>query len=71
MSAVLPFVFQGFLSSPKDEIKQYAAELFAIIMVATAEPSDIIDTVKEQTGNLRDKVRPVSVFKNFLLTLSA
>ena len=56
-----PFKFQGFLSSPKDEIKQYAAELFAIVTVATAQSEDIVNTVTELMGNLKDKVRLVPV----------
>lgn len=60
-----PFKFQGFLSSPKDEIKQYAAELFAIVIVATAQSEDIVNTVTELMGSLKDKVRLVPVSWQF------
>ena len=60
-SAVIPFDFQGFIASPKDEIKQCAAELFAIVTVATARSDDIVDAVKELMGKFEDKVRPGTV----------
>ncbi|XP_076462653.1 proteasome adapter and scaffold protein ECM29-like isoform X2 [Babylonia areolata] len=46
---------KGFISSPKDEIKQYAAEMFAIVTVATSGTEDIIAAVKELMANLKDK----------------
>ncbi|XP_070194752.1 proteasome adapter and scaffold protein ECM29-like isoform X2 [Littorina saxatilis] len=46
---------KSFISSPKDEIKQYAAELFAIVTQATGRSDDILNAVKELIARLKDK----------------
>ncbi|KAK7476082.1 hypothetical protein BaRGS_00032709 [Batillaria attramentaria] len=46
---------KGFITSPKDEIKQYAAELYAIIIVSTANADRMREVIDEFKQNLSDK----------------
>ena len=65
MSVICERIFlcpQGFISSPKDEIKQYSAELFAVVTMETKRSDDIIETVKELIQSLKDKVRVIYMF---------
>ena len=48
--------FQTFISSPKDEIKLYAAELYSIVIVTTKKSEEILDAVKDLLNSLKDKV---------------
>ncbi|KAL8623767.1 hypothetical protein ACOMHN_054073 [Nucella lapillus] len=58
---------KGFISSPKDDIKQYAAEMYAIVTVATSSSDDIVAAVEDLRQNLKDK--NLEVQQGTILTL--
>lgn len=57
VSSIRLFSFQGFITSPKDEIKQYAAELYAVIMVTTSSSQQLLGAIEDFKRGLSDKVR--------------